>query len=62
MFYLPHWLWKTFEGGRLQKITSGLRGRTLDVETRKSQLGILVKYVKVPFIYYVSISTAKNLI
>jgi len=46
MFYLPHWLWKTFEGGRLQKITSGLRGRTLDVETRKSQLGILVKYVK----------------
>ena len=46
MFYIPHWLWKTFEGGRLQKITSGLRGRTLDLETRKSQLEILVKYIK----------------
>lgn len=46
MFYLPHWLWKTYEGGCLQKITGGLRGRTLDVEQRKSQVEVLVKYVK----------------
>ena len=46
MFYIPHWLWKTYEGGCLQKITGGLRGRTLDVEQRKSQVEILVKYVK----------------
>ena len=46
MFYIPHWLWKTYEGGCLQKITGGLRGRTLDVEQRKAQLDTLVKYVK----------------
>ena len=46
MFYIPHWLWKIYEDGRLQKITSSLQGRTLDVETRKGQLEILVKYVK----------------
>lgn len=46
MFYIPHWLWKTYEGGCLQKITGGLRGRTLDIEQRKGQLDTLVKYVK----------------
>ena len=46
MFYIPHWLWKIYEDGRLQKITSGLQGRTLDIETRKGQLDDLVKYVK----------------
>ena len=46
MFYIPHWLWKIYEDGRLQKITSGLQGRTLDIETRKGQLEDLVKYVK----------------
>ena len=46
MIYIPHWLWKIYEDGRLQKITSGLHGRTLDIETRKAQLDDLVKYVK----------------
>lgn len=46
MFYIPHWLWKIYEDGRLNKITSGLQGRTLDIETRKGQLDTLVKYVK----------------
>ena len=46
MFYIPHWLWKIYEDGRLQKITSSLQGRTLDIETRKGQLEDLVKYVK----------------
>lgn len=46
MFYIPHYLWKTYEDKRLQKITSGLRGRTLSLEQRKDQCEILVKYVK----------------
>lgn len=46
MFYAPHFLWKTYESGRLQKITSGLRGRTLSLDQRKDQCEILVKYVK----------------
>ena len=31
MFYIPHFLWKTFEGQRLSKIMGNLRGRTMDV-------------------------------
>ena len=49
MFYIPHYLWKTYEDHRLQKITNGLRGRTLSVEERKDQCEILVKYVKETF-------------
>lgn len=46
MFYFPHYLWKTYENRRLQKITNGLRGRTLSLDERKDQCEVLVKYVK----------------
>lgn len=49
MFYLPHYLWKTYEDQRLNKITNGLRGRTLSLDERKDQCEILVKYVKETF-------------
>ena len=49
MFYLPHYLWKTFEDRRLTKMTDGLRGRTLNLEQRKDQCEKLVKYVKETF-------------
>jgi hypothetical protein len=49
LFYLPHYLWKTLEDRRLDKITKGLRGRTLTMEERKGQLEILVKYVRDTF-------------
>ena len=26
LFYFPHWLWKTLEDRKLDKITNGLRG------------------------------------
>lgn len=49
MFYLPHYIWKTLEDRRLDKITKGLRGRTLNVDERKDQCEILVKYFKETF-------------
>ncbi|XP_059083716.1 innexin inx3-like isoform X2 [Tigriopus californicus] len=49
LFYFPHWLWKTFEDRKLDKITSGLRGRTLSLDERKDQCSILVKYVTETF-------------
>ncbi len=27
LFYFPHWLWKTLEDRKLDKITNGLRGK-----------------------------------
>ena len=41
LFYFPHWLWKIFEDRKLDKITSGLRGRTLNVEDRKAQCEVI---------------------
>jgi hypothetical protein len=49
LFYLPHYLWKTFEDRKLDKITNGLRGRTLSLDERKDQCDILVKYVQETF-------------
>jgi len=49
MFYLPHFLWKTYEGQRLSKVTVDLRGRTMNLEKRKGQLDLLVKYFKETF-------------
>lgn len=49
MFYLPHYLWKVFEDRKLDKITNGLRGRTLSLDERKDQCEILVRYVKETF-------------
>ena len=30
MFYAPHWIWKQLEGGRLEKIISGLNNKIYD--------------------------------
>lgn len=49
MFYLPHYLWKIFEDRKLDKITNGLRGRTLSLEQRQDQCELLVRYVKETF-------------
>ena len=49
MFYLPHYLWKTYENRRLAKMTNNLRGRTLNLDQRRDQCETLVKYVKETF-------------
>jgi hypothetical protein len=49
MFYVPHYLWKIFEDRKVDKITNGLRGRTLNLEERKESCETLVKYMKDTF-------------
>jgi len=44
LFYIPHWLWKTLEDRKLNKITDGLRGRTLNLEDRQGKCDMLVTY------------------
>ena len=45
LFYLPHFIWKTYEGGKLTKMTNKIRGRTLKLEDRRSTCETLVKYI-----------------
>jgi len=45
MFYLPHYLWKIFEDKKLERITSGLRGKTFDKEARRDANENLVNYL-----------------
>ena len=49
MFYTPYFIWSIYEDGKLEKITNGLRGRTLKLSDRKDQCNILVQYVKETF-------------
>jgi hypothetical protein len=49
MFYIPHYLWKIFEDRKVDKITNGLRGRTLCLEERKESCETLVRYMKDTF-------------
>lgn len=46
MFYLPHWIWKTWEGNRINMITEGMRGATFGTEEEKSSARLqLVQYL-----------------
>jgi hypothetical protein len=47
MFYIPHYLWKTFEDKKLDKITAGLRDKTINVgeDKLKDNCQKLVKYL-----------------
>lgn len=46
LFYMPHWIWKNWEEGKMRLISDGLRGMaTLGPEERKGRQGRLVKYL-----------------
>lgn len=46
LFYMPHWIWKNWEEGRMRMISDGLRGNTiLGPEERKGRQGRLVRYL-----------------
>ena len=45
MFYVPHYLWKTFEDKKMQKITSGLRGKTFNTDGRRDACENLINYL-----------------
>jgi len=45
MFYVPHYLWKTFEDKKMDKITSGLRGKTFNSDGRRDACENLINYL-----------------
>jgi len=45
LFYVPHWVWKTWEEGKIRMITDGIRGAIVGPkEDRRDRLGRLVQY------------------
>ena len=51
LFYLPHWLWKQWEDGKVRNMTEGSRGFNIAsapaaVEDRKSRCGPLSHYIQ----------------
>lgn len=46
LFYIPRWLWKNWEGGKVQSITNGVRGFDM-VKTEEKQIRLrnLVGYL-----------------
>lgn len=46
MFYIPHWIWKNWEEGKMRMITEGLRGvLTMTPAERKGRQERLVCYI-----------------
>nr|XP_027223332.1 innexin inx2-like [Penaeus vannamei] len=45
MFYAPHWLWKTWENGKLESIIMGLATPIMNKEERRDKIQLLVDYL-----------------
>lgn len=46
MFYIPHWIWKNWEEGRMRMISEGLRGAiTMGTEERRARQNRIVRYL-----------------
>uniref|UniRef100_A0A2P2I1N6 Innexin n=1 Tax=Hirondellea gigas TaxID=1518452 RepID=A0A2P2I1N6_9CRUS len=44
-FYVPHWLWKTWEGGKMNSIAAGLSAPIMSPEDRKTRITHLKSYI-----------------
>uniref|UniRef100_A0A1B0BMK9 Innexin n=1 Tax=Glossina palpalis gambiensis TaxID=67801 RepID=A0A1B0BMK9_9MUSC len=46
LFYLPHWIWKSLEDGKMRSITDGLRGLiTMPEDYGKERTNRIIKYL-----------------
>jgi len=45
MFYIPHYLWKLFEDKKMDKITSGLRGKQFTKDGKREKTEHLITYL-----------------
>lgn len=46
LFYVPHWMWKQWEEGKIRMISEGLRGAMVDTkQERQSKVDRLVQYL-----------------
>ncbi|XP_068235272.1 innexin inx2-like isoform X3 [Palaemon carinicauda] len=46
MFYAPHWLWKTWEGGKLESIVMGLSVPVMSKDERHEKIHLLADYLR----------------
>lgn len=46
LFYVPHWIWKNWEDGKIRMISDGMRGvLTASIDERVSRQRRLIKYI-----------------
>lgn len=46
MFYVPHWIWKNWEAGKIRMISDGIRGvYTAPMDERINRQSRLVRYI-----------------
>ncbi|XP_015607849.1 innexin inx3 [Cephus cinctus] len=46
LFYIPHWMWKQWEEGKIRMITDGMRGALIDgKQERRARMERLVQYI-----------------
>lgn len=46
MFYVPHWMWKQWEEGKIRLISEGMRGAIMDTKVeRQAKIQRLVQYL-----------------
>jgi hypothetical protein len=46
LFYVPHWMWKQWEEGKIRTISEGMRGATIDTKIeRHARMQRLVQYI-----------------
>jgi hypothetical protein len=46
LFYMPHWMWKQWEDGKMRIITEGLRGAVIESkQERQAKIEKLVQYL-----------------
>lgn len=51
-FYIPRYLWKIWEGGRLRSLVLGLNNPVISAEERSDQIGLLTHYLKTNLRYH----------
>lgn len=46
LFYMPHWMWKQWEEGKISMISDGMRGSNMDNKSeRQARASKLVQYI-----------------
>ena len=44
LFYMPRYIWKTLEGGKVKKLVAELNSPIVDEEVKKNRLNMMVSY------------------
>lgn len=47
MFYIPRYLWKVLEGGKVKMLAAELNTPIVDEDMKKSRIGMMVKYFNI---------------